>query len=158
MKHSGTRIWPVQLVVLLIASCVVSACGSLFPSPPVSTALPLQPGELALVTHEPFSPPQGMPLVCAGVGLNAMVHGDPTDPKVAWLINRNGGSEKARIEVAWPPGFRARFVPRLEVLDDTGRVRLREGDHINGTCGSAADGAVILELSFPWATGDNAQH
>jgi hypothetical protein len=91
-------------------------------------------------------------MACAGVGLDAVLHGDPADPKVAWLINRLGDLPGKRLEVAWPPGFRARFAPELEVLDGTGRVRLREGDHIDGTCGTGADGAVILELSFPWAT------
>ena len=90
-------------------------------------------------------------MACAGVRLDAIVNGDRADPKVAWLIDRNGELGE-RLEVAWPPGYRARFAPELEVLDGTGRVRLREGDQINGTCGTGVDGAVILELSFPWAT------
>jgi hypothetical protein len=112
----------------------------------------LRPGELALFTHAPFDTPPGIPMACAGVGLDAIVHGDPADPKVAWLINRLPAPGDGRIEVAWPPGYRARFAPNLEVLDGTGRIRLREGDPIDGTCGTGVDGAVILELSFPWAT------
>ena len=80
--------------------------------------------------------------------MDAIVHGDPTDPRVAWLINKLPGGGARRIEVAWPPGYRARFAPELEILDSSGEVKMREGDPVDGTCGTAEDGAVILGLSF----------
>jgi hypothetical protein len=36
----------------------------------------------------------------------------------------------------------------LEILDGSGHVELREGDPVDGNCGTTADGAVILGLSF----------
>jgi len=60
--------------------------------------------------------------LCLWVGLDATLRGDPDDPDVAWLAYPGG-----RVEVVWPPGYRARFAPRLEILDPRGRVVLREG-------------------------------
>ena len=86
-------------------------------------------------------------MACGGVGMDATLHGDPEDPRVAWLVNQVPGGRQ-RVEVAWPPGYRARFSPALEVLDGSGSVKLREGDHIDGACGTTKDGEVILGLSF----------
>ena len=76
--------------------------------------------------------------VCAGVGLDATLTGDPADPRFAWLVS--GGE---RIDVVFPVGFTARFTPKLEVLDAHGVVVAQEGTHINGGC-DAGDYQLIL--------------
>ncbi len=84
---------------------------------------------------------------CAGVGLDAVLHGSPTDPRVAWLENNMGGTP--RMEVSWPAGYRARFNPNLEVLDENGNVVLSEGDAVTGACGANPDtGMLYLEPPF----------
>ena len=67
---------------------------------------------------------------CLGVGLDATITGDPSDSRIAWLIVGTG----QRKDVLWPPGYRARFDPQLQILDQNGRVVLREGDHVSGAC------------------------
>ncbi len=86
--------------------------------------------------------PEGAP--CAGVGLNAILHGDPDDPQLAWLVTEVG----TRVNVAWPIGYRARFNPTIEVLDHTGMVVLREGDRIHGGCTTDATHEIYLEPPF----------
>jgi hypothetical protein len=87
----------------------------------VTRALPTLPGP----------PVMGAPQACAGVGLAAVLHGDPSDQRVAWLENLVDGS---RLDVLWPAGYRARFAPSLEVLDASGATVAREGDAIEGAC------------------------
>ena len=85
--------------------------------------------------------------VCAGVGLEAVLRGSPSDPRVAWLENNIGG--QSRIEVSWPAGYRARFNPNLEILDENGKVVLRDGDAVGGACGFDPDtGTAYLEPPF----------
>ncbi len=104
----------------------VSAADSSYrPSPKPS----LPDGLIALPTTNWLETPD---TICAGVGLDAVLHGSPNDPYVAWL--RSNGPGAGRIEVVWPAGYRARFSPNLEVLNDRGIVVLREGDAISGAC------------------------
>ncbi|HEX7612729.1 MAG TPA: hypothetical protein VF371_08130 [Candidatus Limnocylindrales bacterium] len=85
--------------------------------------------------------------LCAGVGLDAVLHGSPSDPRVAWLESSLGGP--SRMEVTWPAGYRARFNPNLEVLDESGNVVIREGDAVSGACGNNPDtGMLYLEPPF----------
>jgi hypothetical protein len=117
---------------------VSEATGSFPPSPRPS----LSGGLLALPTTNWLV---GAP--CAGVGLDAVLHGSPTDPRVAWLENNIGG--QSRIEVSWPAGYRARFNPNLEILDESGTVVLGEGDAVTGACGYDPDtGVAYLEPPF----------
>ena len=67
--------------------------------------------------------------VCAGIGTDATLTGDPADPRVAWL--ESGGQ---RVDAVFPVGFTARFTPKLEVLDAHGVVVAQEGTHIDGGC------------------------
>jgi hypothetical protein len=90
----------------------------------------LGPGEIVLPTAAPLSLPSGAIEACAGVGIAAVLRGDPHDPHVAWLIKDIG----TRVNVTWPPGYRARFVPGLEVLDAAGDVVLRGGEPVTGVC------------------------
>jgi len=77
--------------------------------------------------------------LCLWVGLDATLRGDPDDPDVAWLAYPGG-----RVEVVWPPGYRARFAPRLEILDPRGRVVLREGQRISQACATVDPDQVLL--------------
>jgi hypothetical protein len=111
----------------------VSAANS--PNPP-SPRPPLPDGLIALPTTNWLETPD---TICAGVGVDAVLHGSPNDPYVAWLENR---VVAGRVEVLWPAGYRARFSPNLEILNESGIVVLREGDAISGTC--------VTGLPFPW--------
>lgn len=62
-----------------------------------------------------------------------MLHGSPTDPRVAWLVN--SFSSPPRVEIVWPADYRARFDPNLGILDENGTVIMREGDTVTGDCG-----------------------
>ena len=103
------------------------------PAEPSSSPGPL----LALPTY----PPELQ--LCLGLGAEgAVLHGDPTREGLTWLdIN---GEERA---ILWPAGYRARFSPALEVVDNTGRVVLREGSSISGVC-AGPEGKVILRPPF----------
>jgi hypothetical protein len=67
---------------------------------------------------------------CAGVGIDATLHGSATDPAVTWITTANG----VRWDAVWPAGFRARFTPGLEVFNQDDRLVLHEGSHISGIC------------------------
>jgi hypothetical protein len=95
----------------------------------VGVGLPLRPNEYALSTS--IGPAWlGM---CGGVGLDAVVRGSQTDPHIAWLENHLGGI--SRSEATWPLGYRARFTPKLEILDGWGNVVLRDGEAVTESCG-----------------------
>ena len=77
---------------------------------------------------------------CAGIGLmDTTLAGSPTDPRLAWLVQPGG----KRLDVVWPPGFTARFVPALEILDAAGDVLLRAGDTVAGGC--TGDPYLLIE-------------
>jgi hypothetical protein len=109
---------------------------------PSSSVASLSPGELPLPTPPFVSNP---PDICAGVGVSALLRGDAHDPALTWVEDT---TTHTRRDVVWPVGYRARFAPRLEVLDASGTVVLREGDLISGTCGSTADGRFYLAPPF----------
>jgi len=56
------------------------------------------------------------------------IRGDASDPRIVWEVGPSGG----RQDVAWPEGCTARFTPKLEVIDPSGRVILRDGDQLTG--------------------------
>lgn len=78
---------------------------------------------------------------CGGVGIDGTLRADPLDPKVApWLQPEpDPRASPEPITLIWPPGFTARFVPQLEVIDPIGQIVMREGDRLGGSCLSAAD-------------------
>ncbi len=126
--------------VLILALLVLSACAAPLPPsavPPSSLQQPLASGEMALSTDPPIELPSGAVAACGGIGLSAVLHGAATDPHLAWLVNDLG----KRLEVTWPPGYRARLAPDLEVLDAEGVVVLREGDAVSGGCVTGEPGS-----------------
>ena len=113
------------------------------------TIAPLTPGEIELATEPSVSIPSGVSLACGGVGLDAVVAGDPTDPRLVWLVNQSPGSGSgSRVDVVWPTGYRARFSPSLVVLDASDTVRIRAGDRVGGACRVLPDERVYLQPPF----------
>jgi hypothetical protein len=108
----------------LVAVVLVAGCG-LAPQPP--TKLP---------TVSSFNE-------CPGVGASGHITGDPADPRLAWLAEDSGG----RREVIWPPGYTARFTPKLEILDENGAVAFRDGDRVRGGCVTGPDGQGPLLIA-----------
>jgi hypothetical protein len=102
-------------LALLVGGLLSAGCG-MDETPPVAI--------------ERILPAAGFPDRCRGVGLEAVLMGDPFDPRVTWL-NRAGGGETPLV---WPPGWLARFSPSMEVVDSNGVVRLRQGQSITGAC------------------------
>jgi hypothetical protein len=75
--------------------------------------------------------------MCQAALAQGVLHGDPNDPRLAWLINPDG----LRTELQWPRGFTARFNPQLELVASNGEVVAREGDDLDlGGGFSAPDG------------------
>ena len=83
-------------VVLLVSTALVLACQSGLPTA-------MRPSEAR---------------VCTMGGLGGVLHGSPTDPRLAWLVNDAGG----RTDLLWPWGFTVRFAPDLEVVARDGSV------------------------------------
>ncbi|HXR27806.1 MAG TPA: hypothetical protein VN771_08065 [Candidatus Baltobacteraceae bacterium] len=135
-------------MVVVAALLGLSACAApISPSAvtPSSSAAPLASGEIALPTESPVSLPSGAIEVCGGVGISAVLRGNVADPRVAWLVDNDLGT---RIDVVWPPGYRAKFTPNLEVLDENGVVLLRAGDAVTGGCVTANAPTLLLEPPF----------
>ncbi len=80
---------------------------------------------------------------CAGVGVEAVLRGSKTDPRIAWLEDSTGQATTQRRDVIWPAGYRARFSPGLEILDENGKVVLRDGSRITGLCTGGPTGDVM---------------
>jgi hypothetical protein len=114
----------------------------------VGFGLPVRPNEYAL----PTGLPAWLPTACGGVGLDAVVRGSPNDPRIAWLENHlampQGVPTTPRLEATWPAGYRARFTPKLEILDNWGNVVLREGDAVTGTCSAGDSPSYYLAPPF----------
>ena len=90
------------LAAALLFLLVLVACNAA-PSPAPTG----EPGTFALPTLDTRAFQ-----ACAGVGTAAALAGDANDPRVAWLVS--GGK---RVDVVFPYGSRARFVPGLEVVN-----------------------------------------
>ena len=119
-----------MLVILL------AGCGGTTESPPIAPQ--------ALRTIE-IGPADGTPEACGGVGVAAVLRGDPADPHLAWLQPLQGGR---RIETVWPAGSVARFSTQLQVIDARGQVMIEGGDFVNGGCVTAEPDALLLEPPF----------
>lgn len=126
-------------VLLVMAACAAPISPSALT--PLSSPMPLTRGEIALPTQPPVALEPGVATACAGVGLGAVLHGDGSDPRVAWLVDTSHGTS---MEVVWPPGYRARFTPGLEVFDASDNVVLRSGDPVTGACVIGGDPHTLL--------------
>lgn len=127
--------------VLILASVACSAG----PTPPPSPSL--RPGEIALTAVQLEL--NGAPVLCAGGGFveRVTLHGAADAPGVTWLEFDDGTDR--RETAVWPQGYRARFVPDLEVLDERGDVVAREGDVVEGGCPMPPGGMMVSGFSTP---------
>ena len=78
-----------------------------------------------------------------GIGLDATLHGSPSDARVTWAIDNSGSG---RLDLLWPVGYAARFNPQLEVVDGHGQIVAREGDQITGSCMQQPQDAGALRV------------
>ena len=141
------NVWFIYIAsAVLLGMLVLAGCGTrtgISPALTASTSVAaLSPDELPLPTPPFVSNP---PDICAGVAIGALLRGDAHDPALTWVEDT---TTHTRRDVVWPVGYRARFTPRLEVLDASGAVVLREGDLISGTCGITTDGRFYLAPPF----------
>jgi hypothetical protein len=140
---------------LVIAAALFAACGS-----PAPTASPRGPAAVTLALPTLPGGVSGTPAACAGIGLESVLHGDPADPRVAWLEPFAGAGP--RLDLVWPAGYSARFAPDLEVLDERGNIAIRAGDFVDSGCVTANAHILALEPPFlslkltcgPFATSD----
>jgi len=110
---------------LIVVTLVVVGCTS-----PAPKATPVPSGFIDLPTLSGIAPDTGGALLaCAGVGFSdSILHGSQTATDHVWLEAVDPHVSPPVVAVRWPAGFRARFVPALELLDSTGVVVAREGD------------------------------
>jgi len=107
------------LLALAAAALIAAGC---------SRPLPVAPGDPVVGVQ-----------ACAGVGLDGFLHGDPTDPRTAWVVRPDG----TRQDILFPAGYTAAFSPALQVLDPNGRVAMAEGDYVYGACVGPGDELTI---------------
>jgi hypothetical protein len=86
---------------------------------------------------------------CRGVGTDAVLTGDRSDPRVAWLTSPDGSG---RADLIWPPGYKAQFAPNLEILDASGAVVFRAGDHVDGGCVVSVSPRILRIVPKPTAS------
>jgi len=130
------RVAVAATVLVAILAILATGCDAAEGSPP--------PIVLPLKTIEKSEDAPGFG--CAGVGLAAVVRGNPADPDIAWLAPYPGALVGAppRRDVLWPAGYRAMFSPGLTIIDAKGAPRLRDGDFVDGACVIGGDGLLIL--------------
>lgn len=113
------------LLVALISLVTIGCASSMAPTP---TPVPSGFIDLPVQLSPTFPPASGGALsACGLVGFNdSGLHGSPTAADPVWV--EAVASPGAKVAVRWPAGFRARFSPKLELLDPAGVVVAREGD------------------------------
>jgi hypothetical protein len=151
------------LAILLVVVSLLSGCAVNPPTPatdptgpafspggtesssPSTANPPVEVSPIPVIRTAPSDGP-GTEISCAGVGMAAILKGDPADPRVAWLEHFPSGPP--RIEIIWPAGFTARFAPDLEILDPMGHVAIRGGDFVDGACVTGEQDVIKLYPSF----------
>jgi hypothetical protein len=92
---------------------------------------------------------------------DAFLAGDVDDPSVAWVVSAEG----QRVNVLWPEGYAARFVPDVELIGPIGQLVARSGELLTlgggflptgefETCGGVHVGHLDLGGGdpMPWPT------
>lgn len=110
----------------LVLALVLSGCAPVQP-----TDVPTEgPTESPNVISRPL-PAADFPNACRGMGVSdAMLAGDPLDPRVTWLKFGSG----REVRLVWPPGWEAHFGANMEVVNNEGKVIFSGGDPIDGVC------------------------
>ena len=134
--------WTSVLRCVAIAVVVAGYTATTDPAP-VQSVRPLGPSERWLPVAR-WELPDGRTLLCAGGGTigDFQIHGWPTDPRLVWMTWPDGH----RSELAFDPGWSARFTPDLEVMDPTDQVVAREGSRITGLCPTPEPGVERPEF------------
>lgn len=117
-----------------IAAAAIVAAGACAPSAPMPPARTPGPNEYALPTDPNLTlRPSATPLVCAGIGLDAVLAGSASDPRKVWLQDAQSGG---RIDLVWPMDFTVRFGQgaAFDVLNASGKVAIVGGSHVSGAC------------------------
>jgi hypothetical protein len=125
-------------VVAVAVAIVLASCGT-----PNSTR--------SLVANEYWLPadpglvlgPGATAMACAGVGLDAVLTGSPSDPRKVWLVD---ATSAGRIDLVWPTGYSARFGQGFDVLNASGTIAIVGGSHVSGACVTAGDNVYWLPL------------
>ena len=120
------------MLALVAAALSFGACG-VQPEPLPSR----ETGLLAL----PLVPIYGEGCPGIGLGDDTVLAGDPDDPRVAWVEQP---LSHGQVAVVFPSSLGARFTPALEIVDPSGRVLARAGDHIDGGCAAGGDKVLVL--------------
>jgi len=115
---------------------------------PARAGIEMRDGTISLHTSNWL--PGGL---CAGVGIDATLTGSRTDPTIAWLTLNprpffTPDPSAPPMTLIWPAGYRARFDPQLAILDASGSVVLREGDHVGGACVGSETNTLYMEPPF----------
>ena len=130
------------LVLIVLAACTSTSLPSVAPAP-------LRSGYVAITTLLGIKPSADN-AACMGVGFgDAYLRGDPAAAEPVWIELASGSGGDARRSVTWPAGFRARFAPRLALLDASGRIVAREGDLLTRLGGYPIDDLdwVLTEIN-----------
>jgi hypothetical protein len=134
-----------RYLAALLLSVALTACASPAPTPSPTSTSTSSPSPAATLLLPTVAQWDG---ACRGIGLDATLAGDPSDPRIAWLTASGG----QRIDITWPPGYTARFAPDLVVLDASGTIVFREGSTVSGGCttGPDAKGPLLIVAGIRW--------
>jgi hypothetical protein len=147
-RRSFTRPVAGGLILVIVAAAAVGLGGlrrdQVEVQPPSAGAA----GSTAVVVRDLPHVKEAQPgtvRVCNDMALSGTLHGAQSDPRSAWVVS----TSESRVEISWPAGYSARFVPMLEVIGPGGAVVAREGDAI--TLGGSFDavGSVFEACSAP---------
>lgn len=67
---------------------------------------------------------------CFLTGLQGVLHGDRWSEPHVWIDASDDRPDWNHVEVIFPDGYSARFIPTLELLDPVGNVVAREGESL----------------------------
>ena len=137
------RAQAVSLMGVVAFAALAAGCTATPPAP----AMSLGPHEYAVPIAN-WAGPGGAELLCAGGGFGGALHGSATDPRHVWATTEDG----SRLELAWPPDYRAAFSTGFELLDATGKVIGGEGTQITGGCVTADPNVYEVDLATPAPT------
>jgi len=87
--------------------------------------------------------------LCRGIGTVAILTGDRSDARLAWLTGLDG---TGREDLIWPPGYTAQFTPNLEIFDGSGMLVFRAGDHVDGACVESMNPRLVRIVPKPRAS------
>lgn len=122
-----------RLLVLSVIVMLAAACGTSSSAGPLGslslTATPTPTGLEGTVALPALTAAQAAGSCLQDTGY-WVLRGSATGPWIAWAEGMAG----PEMQLAWPAGYRARFMPLLEVLAPDGTIVAREGTPITTAC------------------------